>query len=297
MLRTPEPKERAKLLVKLLKDAGLKLGHQASLNLVAQLEGHRNWNAMEAALKTAKSEPVSAASATAVFPQGFDKFLEAANNVVSNADDAGCEGDLTVTSASAVAALSTLLTKFRREGIFANAVRQRQHAFTAEDVLTIRPDLTLEEAEEVVDIADHRFDATVGVTWDVLETHAAMSFPKRLVEGRLVEQTSGTELSPVVIDYSCGYIYCATLEELATSTKRYELELSAMHRSGKVKLDGVIVIYLPDDTFVDIEFDMSYELFSGDTESLHNSISELRAAEKFHGKKFIQEITTPLPLF
>lgn len=292
MLRTPEPKERAKLLVKLLKDAGLNLGHQTSLAIVAQLAGYRNWNAMEAAHTQAAKLPAPSvqAPAAAALPQGFEKFLAAADKVVSHADDAGCDEDLTVTSASGVEALSDLLTKFRREGVFAAAPVQRQHAFTAEDVLTIRPDLTVEEAEEVVDIADRRFDATIGVTWDVLETHASMSYPRRLVVGRLVEQTSGKELTPVVIDYSNGLVYCATLDELRASTKRYELELSAVRHSRKLDLRGVPVVYLPDGTFIDIEVDTGYELFGGDTEALHNSITELREAEKARGERFIQEI-------
>jgi hypothetical protein len=45
------------------------------------------------------------------------------------------------------------------------------------DVLSIRPDLTEEQAAEVLAAADRRHDANIGINWDVLECHAEWLFP------------------------------------------------------------------------------------------------------------------------
>jgi hypothetical protein len=45
-----------------------------------------------------------------------------------------------------------------------------------EDVLSIRPDLTEEQAWEVLQVAESRHDATIGINWDVLDYHAQSLF-------------------------------------------------------------------------------------------------------------------------
>jgi hypothetical protein len=45
-----------------------------------------------------------------------------------------------------------------------------------EDVLSIRPDLTEEQAWEVLQVAERRHDATIGINWDVLDYHAQSLF-------------------------------------------------------------------------------------------------------------------------
>lgn len=45
-----------------------------------------------------------------------------------------------------------------------------------EDVLSIRPDLTEEQAWEVLQVAERRHDATIGINWDVLHYHAQSLF-------------------------------------------------------------------------------------------------------------------------
>ena len=47
-----------------------------------------------------------------------------------------------------------------------------------EDVKEIRPDLTDDQAREVLQQAEDRHDAGIGITWDVLEIHADDLFPK-----------------------------------------------------------------------------------------------------------------------
>jgi hypothetical protein len=45
-----------------------------------------------------------------------------------------------------------------------------------DDVLCIRPDLTEEQAWEVLQVVERRHDATIGVNWDVLHFHAQALF-------------------------------------------------------------------------------------------------------------------------
>ena len=51
-----------------------------------------------------------------------------------------------------------------------------------DDVLSIRPDLTEEQAAEVLAAADRRHDAGIGINWDVLEFHAEWLFPEPATE-------------------------------------------------------------------------------------------------------------------
>ena len=46
------------------------------------------------------------------------------------------------------------------------------------DVLDIRPDLTEDQAYEVLIQADQNHDATIGISWDVLDCHASMLYPE-----------------------------------------------------------------------------------------------------------------------
>jgi len=50
--------------------------------------------------------------------------------------------------------------------------------WSAEDVLSIREDLTPEQALEVLEQADHKHDANIGINWDVLGYHANWMFPE-----------------------------------------------------------------------------------------------------------------------
>ncbi len=47
-----------------------------------------------------------------------------------------------------------------------------------DDVQEIRPDLTDAQAREVLDQAERRHDASIGITWDVLAIHADDLFPQ-----------------------------------------------------------------------------------------------------------------------
>lgn len=54
--------------------------------------------------------------------------------------------------------------------------------WSAEDVLSIRDDLTPEQALEVLEQAEHKHDATIGINWDVLHHHADWMFPVEVIE-------------------------------------------------------------------------------------------------------------------
>lgn len=54
--------------------------------------------------------------------------------------------------------------------------------WSAADVLTIREDLTPDQALEVLQRAEHKHDATIGINWDVLGYHAEWMFPEEVSE-------------------------------------------------------------------------------------------------------------------
>jgi hypothetical protein len=47
-----------------------------------------------------------------------------------------------------------------------------------DDVKEVRPDLTNDQAREVLAQAKHRHDASIGINWDVLAIHADDLFPR-----------------------------------------------------------------------------------------------------------------------
>jgi len=48
--------------------------------------------------------------------------------------------------------------------------------WSAADVLEMRPDLSQEQAEEVINSVEHRHDACIGINWDVISITADMMF-------------------------------------------------------------------------------------------------------------------------
>ena len=49
-------------------------------------------------------------------------------------------------------------------------------SWSTEDVQSVRPDLSDDQAWQVLQAVEHDHDATIGVNWDVLECHAEMLF-------------------------------------------------------------------------------------------------------------------------
>ena len=54
--------------------------------------------------------------------------------------------------------------------------------WSKEDVLELRPDLTEEQAADVLVSADRRHDANIGINWEVLQFHADYLFPSKSKE-------------------------------------------------------------------------------------------------------------------
>ena len=50
------------------------------------------------------------------------------------------------------------------------------------DVLDIRPDLTHDQAYEVLQLAKDKHDANIGINWDVLSIHAEWEYPEKETE-------------------------------------------------------------------------------------------------------------------
>jgi hypothetical protein len=46
-----------------------------------------------------------------------------------------------------------------------------------DDVKSVRPDLTDEQCEQVLDRCEHKHDASIGINWYVIEAHADWLFP------------------------------------------------------------------------------------------------------------------------
>lgn len=49
--------------------------------------------------------------------------------------------------------------------------------WSASDIQNVRPDLTPEQARQVLDAVERHHDANIGVTWYVLQIHADELFP------------------------------------------------------------------------------------------------------------------------
>ena len=58
-----------------------------------------------------------------------------------------------------------------------NSDKQIAIIWSIEDVHSVRPDLTDEQAFDVLQAVERRHDATIGVNWDTLSHHAESLFP------------------------------------------------------------------------------------------------------------------------
>lgn len=50
-------------------------------------------------------------------------------------------------------------------------------SWSVDDVLTDRPDLTLEQAVDVLQTVRRQHDASIGINWEVIKTHADFMYP------------------------------------------------------------------------------------------------------------------------
>lgn len=198
MLRTPQPKEQARLLAALLGEQGCVLQHQKALDIVARLHGHRNWHVLQAASAV---EPDHSETPPQVNAKVLQQLLEAADRVVCNADDAGCSDDLTVTSQNAVQRLGEALGLIRT-GTQPAAEAFNVAGFNVEDVLSVRPDLTDDEAMQVLEFCDRYYDASVGMNWDRLQDYSFQCLGGPLAVDGVLVTPDGSQRMVTVLLYS-----------------------------------------------------------------------------------------------
>jgi hypothetical protein len=266
MLRIPEPKEQARLLSSLLAEQGLGLQHQKALDIVARLHGHRNWNVMQAAPAAVAPAPVSESlPGTFVWKQ---RLVDAAENVVNSADDTGCTDDLTVTSSEAVEALRQALMHQEPAD---DSQERTVGGFNVEDVHSVRPDLTDEEAEEVLSFCEKYFDASRGLTWDIIEEYSFQCLGLPYGVEAVLKYADG-ESQAVVVQLYSGRMFPGTLESLEvarTARTHVDTDFSPLPQGCELVFgDGKISVDMAGD----------WEVNGGSTEDLHQLCQELREA-------------------
>jgi hypothetical protein len=127
---------------------------KAAPALLAALENIIDYAENEAySLETLKDSPEAEAQAERAW-----NAVEAAQAAIAQAKASGI--------APADTHLNTLLARRHDIGV----------TWSVEDVREIRPDLTTEQAEQVLQAAQRQHDATIGINWDVLEGHADRLF-------------------------------------------------------------------------------------------------------------------------
>lgn len=273
MLRTPQPKEQARLLVTLLGQQGIVLQHQKALDVVARLHGHRNWNVMQA-------EPANTTATTpaeTALPAWLEQLTRAAQAVVISADNSGCSDDLTVASAQAIQDLDEALDVARGK-VDARATAPYSVAgFNVEDVLSVRPDLTEDEALGVLQFCEKYYDASYGLNWDRLldNSHQWMGSPYA-VEG-VLEFADGRR-EPVVVELYRGRLCQGTLDSLAQARqeRRHEAQsFGPLPEGTTLKLaDGKVEVDVSDEV----------DLYGASSDDLRELCEELRAAGVTFGR-------------
>lgn len=280
MLRTPEPKEQARLLAQLLKAEGVNLGHQKALHVVAQLAGHRNWNVMQAAL--AAQPPAPAESLAKTPPSAtLEALIEAATDVVAQADGAGCSDDLTVTSATAVERLETVLQALHRgEPVRPDPRTFTVHGFGIGDVQSLRPDLSDDEAMQVLQAAERNYDASVGLNWDVLDTRALLEFAPYGIAA-IAKLSDGREMA-CTVNLAKGSVYVGLPEHVTSQPYSQRVRLHPPEHgchSARITLgEGALA-----ETFVIA--DRADEVHDGDSELLKELSDDIRDRESEGGPR------------
>ncbi len=146
--------------------------------------------------------------------------------------------------------------------------------WTIDDVEHIRPDLTKQQKREVLAIVERRFDAELGVNWDVLHTWAEHLFPEKLELRHLDEvedwyeimdtQDFDTENIPLQLRSQLPYYQWHVLDRDLPSVeverkmyiarvKQYAV-LRIVTREGKVAEETLVVVS-------DIESDKMKQFF------------------------------------
>lgn len=209
MKRTPQAKSQATILVREMAAAGIPIKHQQALEMVARMSGFRDWNAMSAAPAPSVASPTpSMSAANPADSLALRKLIALATEVSDGSDSTGCEGDLTVTYESAVSKMMQFIRKLASPVYSENPAsrfdptRQVMVTWSVNDVLEVRPDLTDEEAFDLLVYTKRKHDAEQGITWDVLRDNASWLFHERKLECTVTfKDTEGNEVSkPALVE-------------------------------------------------------------------------------------------------
>lgn len=196
MQRNPQAKSQANILMREMKAAGTPIKLHQALDTVAKMSGFRDWNAMAAAPQVAPAPmptaPVSPSlPAGTLSPRKVTKLIELARDVIDSCDSTGCDG-LTVADEAMAWKLKEFLGNLTTPeapvsipGEIARFDPATQVAivWSVDDVQTVRPDLTDEEALDVLKQAKRKHDCEVGISWSTLRETAAWHFAERVISG------------------------------------------------------------------------------------------------------------------
>lgn len=264
MHRIPKPSEQARHLRGMLAEFGVTLTHQQTLEMVARLHGHKSWNVMQASpavVRDSKDDPKL-------------KALEAAARAVLDSEsNRGRYEDLTVVSRPAIAALRLVLDGPAVTSTVNKPVKKKTFmGFSADDVLSVRPDLTMEEAKGVLDFCERNYDASVGLSWDLLTGLSLQAIPQGFVPCSVFDG----ELQLAVASLYDGNIYLCHFGELkAGIVDAWKVELSAVRNHQP----------MPKGSFVSFNQNLSVSLegclsmFDGDTSELADLRAMLQAED------------------
>lgn len=209
MNRTPQAKSQATILVREMAAAGTPIKHQQALEMVAKMSGFRDWNAMSAAPATVAATPApSMPAANPADSLALRKLIALATDVSDECDSTGCDGDMTVTTKSTVRKMTQFISKLANPSYSENPAsrfdptRQVMVTWSVDDVLEVRPDLTDEEAFDVLGYSKRKHDAEHGITWDVLRENASWLFHERKLECTVTfKDIEGNEVSkPALVE-------------------------------------------------------------------------------------------------
>ncbi len=274
MKRTPKPQEQARMLVQMFAEQEKPPTYQQALNFIARLNGHKSWSVMQAVRETV-SENASATAERVVSPSTAYAWLRRlAQELVNTADDTGCSDDLTVVDAQVVEALEEWLDS-AEESKTADATARTvpDHevsvaGFGVDDVLTVRPDLSAEQAVEVLYHCERRFDAGLGMNWDMLELQSREVFGPFGIDAELVEGNTHTS---VFIRLDCGRMILGSHQTL-NGTQWWDGKTPHISPQAYVVLEGNTPHAWT------IGLDGAQELHGGDTQHLYNLAETFRNA-------------------
>lgn len=260
MVRTPAPKEQARILREALSQQGIELPNQKSLDIVARMNGHKNWNV----LSGEHSKEAHACETPAL-----SAWHAAIQSLLDSEDSAGCDAGLTVVSSTALDALRELA------GLPATAPARtwtppehRVAGFSVDDVLSVRPDLTREEAIEVLWYCERNFDASLGLNWDVLEAQSLQAVPEGFMPCSVADSEG---LKVAVVSLFDGAIYLEHYGKLKRSP-----ELLYSTRNKEPFSEGSLVSFGTD--IPSVMVNGCVDLFDGDCDELAELADRMREA-------------------